>query len=74
MTNDQRPQEIQPAVPRRRWLPSYQMLRLGILMAALTLGLTGMLQHDDRMILAAFIFAIIGVILRFAKPKNKEGA
>ena len=74
MTNDQRPQEIQPAVPRRSLLPSYQMLRLGILMAALTLGLTGMLQHDDRIILAAFIFAIIGVILRFAKPKNKAGA
>ena len=64
-----------PTTPTwRRFLPSYQMLRLGILMAALTLGLTGMLQHDDRIILAAFILAIIGVILRFAKPKNKEGA
>lgn len=71
MTNDQRPQEIQPAVPRRRWLPSFQMLRLGILMAAVVLGLAGMLRNDDRLILAAMVIGGVGVVLRFVRPKTR---
>lgn len=74
MTNDQRPQEIQPAVPRRRWLPSFQMVRLGILMAALILGLLGMKLGDDRVIWAAIAIGAVGVVLRFLRPKIDKGA
>ena len=53
-----------PPAPRRRWLPSYQQFRLGILMTALILGITGMSRNDDRLVKGAIGVAIVGVLMR----------
>ena len=55
--------------PRRRLLPSYQQLRLFVLLAALTIGITGMTRGDSRLVNAGIFIAMAGVIMRFLKPK-----
>lgn len=63
-----------PTEPWRRWLPSYLQLRLTLLMLALALGVTGMARNDQRLVKAAMVAGGIGVVMRFLKPRNKEGA
>lgn len=56
----------------RRWLPTYQQWRLGVLMSALVMGITGMSRHDDRMVNGAIGLAIIGVVMRIV-GKLRQG-
>lgn len=58
----------------RRLIPSFQMVRLGILMAAIILGLLGMKLDNDRVIWAAIIIGGVGVVLRFLRPRIEKGA
>ncbi len=62
------PRTTHPAEGRRRWIPSFMQIRLGILMLALTLGVTGMVRNDQRVVYVAMAFGAVGVILRFLKP------
>ena len=73
MTNDQRPLEAPEPAPRRRWIPTFLQLRLGILMAALVLGVVGMSRNDERMVMAAMVIGGVGLILRFVRPKQPTG-
>lgn len=58
--------------PRARWLPSYQQLRLGVLMTSLVLGITGMSRNDERLVKGAIVVAVIGVVMRFFnRPRNR---
>ena len=66
MTN---PQDPTPPV-RRTWMPSFLQLRLGILMAAVILGISGMSRNDPRIVNAAIVIGAVGVILRFVKRKK----
>lgn len=73
MTNDQRPPEAMEPARRARWIPSFMQIRLGILMLALTLGVTGMARNDQRVVYVAMACGAVGVILRFFKPQQQKG-
>lgn len=74
MTNDQRPGEAADPAPRRRWLPSYQQFRLGVLMTSLVLGITGMSRNDERLVKGAIVVAIVGVLMRVvARLRQRQG-
>lgn len=53
-----------PASNRCRWLPTFQQWRLGILMSAVALGLTGMIRNDARLVKSAIAMAMVGVLMR----------
>jgi hypothetical protein len=64
----------EPAAPiRRTWMPSFLQIRLGILMAAIILGISGMARNDSRIVNAAIVIGAVGVILRFVRPKQNKG-
>ena len=65
--------EPTPPAPTRRWLPTFLQLRLGILMAALVLGVAGMSRNDERMVKVAMVIGGVGLILRFVRPKQPKG-
>ena len=48
----------------RRWPFTFTQVRLGVLMAALAFGLTGMLRNDVRLLDAGIGLAILGVLMR----------
>lgn len=52
-----------PSAPHR-WPFTFVQVRLGILMAAIAFGLTGMLRNDARLLGAGFGLAILGVLMR----------
>lgn len=56
---------------RRRWPFTYVQVRLGILMAALVFGLSGMVRNDPRLLDTGIGFAVIGVVMRFFNRKKK---
>ena len=58
----------------RRWLPTYLQLRLGALMLAIVLGVTGMSRHDSQLVKGAMIVGGIGIVMRFLKPKRQAGS
>ena len=62
-----------PPAPKRRWIPSFLQIRLGVLMLALVLGVTGMARNDQRAVYAAMAVGAVGVILRFFKPQQQKG-
>lgn len=62
-----------PSTPTRRWLPTFLQLRLGILMAAIVLGISGMARNDPRLVNVAIAIGSVGVILRFLRPKRPKG-
>ncbi|MBW8772188.1 MAG: hypothetical protein JF590_02660 [Gemmatimonadetes bacterium] len=66
--------EAAPRTGWRKWLPSYIQFRLTLLMLAIVLGLTGMTRNDQRLIKAAMVAGGIGIVMRFLKPRNAEGA
>ncbi|HVX89872.1 MAG TPA: hypothetical protein VG940_13140 [Gemmatimonadales bacterium] len=70
MTNDQRPTEAPAAAPRSRWLPSYQQVRLFVLLAALTVGITGMTRGDSRLVNIGIAIALVGVVMRLFNRKR----
>ena len=73
MTNDQRPVDSS-AAPRRRWLPTFQQWRLGVLMTAIVLAITGMTQNDDRLVKGAIGVAIVGVLMRIVnRYRHRQG-
>ena len=62
-----------PAV-RRRWLPTFQQWRLGVLMTAIVLAISGMTQNDDRLVKGAIVVAIIGVGMRIVnRYRQRQG-
>ena len=58
---------------RARWIPSFMQLRLGILLLALLLGVSGMVRNDQRVVYVAIAFGAVGVILRWFKPQQNKG-
>jgi len=56
-----------------RWIPTFLQIRLGILMLALMLGVTGMVRNDQRIVHVAMACGAVGVILRFFKPQQQKG-
>lgn len=71
-------QHATPTTPaaegRRRWLPTFQQWRLGVLMTAIVLAITGMTQNDDRLVKGAIVVAIIGVGMRIVNRfRQREG-
>jgi hypothetical protein len=69
----QHPAPSTPA-PRRRWLPTFQQWRLGVLMTAIVLAISGMTQNDDRLVKAAIVIAIIGVLMRIVnRYRQRQG-
>ena len=70
------PSTTHPADGRRRWLPTFQQWRLGVLMTAIVLAITGMTQNDDRLVKGAIVVAIIGVLMRIYnrfRQRQREG-
>lgn len=62
--------------PARRWLPTFQQWRLGVLMTAIVLAITGMTQNDARLVKGAIVVAVIGVLMRIVnryRQRQKEG-
>lgn len=60
----------------RRFVPSYQQLRLFILLAALTVGIAGMSWNDPRLVNVGIGIAMVGVVMRFfnrKRPKDGQG-
>ena len=53
-----------PPAPTRPWLPTFQQWRLGVLMTAIVLAITGMTQNDPRLVKGAIGVAIVGVLMR----------
>ncbi|HEX7918125.1 MAG TPA: hypothetical protein VF454_01925 [Gemmatimonadales bacterium] len=49
---------------RRRWFPTFQQWRLGVLMTAIVLAIMGMTQNDDRLVKGGIVVAVIGVVMR----------
>lgn len=49
---------------RRRWPFTFTQVRLGVLMAALAFGVTGMVRNDARLLDAGIVVAIVGVGMR----------
>ena len=67
-----------PATPavRRRWLPTFQQWRLGVLMTAIVLAITGMTQNDPRLVKGAIGVAIVGVLMRIynsVRQRQRQG-
>lgn len=52
------------SAPRRRWPFTFAQVRLGVLMAALAFGITGMVRNDGRLLDIGIVVAIIGVGMR----------
>lgn len=58
----------------RRWLPTFQQWRLGVLMTAIVLAITGMARNDDRLVKGAIGVAIVGVLMRiYNRFRRREG-
>ena len=71
------PRTSDPA-PRRRWPFTFTQVRLGVLMAALAFGLTGMIRNDARLLDVGIGVAIVGVGMRIwqrwrLKQRQGEG-
>ena len=65
-----------PPAPTRRWLPTFQQWRLGVLMTAIVLALTGMSRNDDRLVKGAIGVAIVGVLMRIynsIRQRQRQG-
>lgn len=54
-------------------MPIHIRLRLGFLFAAIATGVFGMVQDDARFVYAGIALGLIGLALRFLKPKKHEG-
>ena len=54
-------------------MPSAIRLRLGFLLAAIVTGMMGMARDDARLIYAGVGLGMVGLALRFIKPKKNEG-
>ena len=48
----------------RRWPFTFTQVRLGVLMAALAFGLTGMIRNDPRLLDLGIGLAVVGVGMR----------
>ena len=76
MTNDQRSLDEDPARPPRRWPFTFTQVRLGVLMAALAFGLTGMIRNDPRLLDLGIGLAVVGVGMRLWRrwrQRQREG-
>lgn len=63
-----------PPAPTRRWLPTFQQWRLGVLMTAIVLAISGMTQNDDRQVKGAIVVAVIGVLMRIVnRYRQRQG-
>lgn len=54
-------------------MPSYIRLRLGFLVSAILIGMLGIVRNDQRLIYVGIILGLVGLALRFMKPRQKEG-
>jgi hypothetical protein len=54
-------------------MPSYVRLRLGLLLSAILIGMLGIVRNDPRLIYAGIVLGLLGLALRFLKPKKNEG-
>ena len=54
-------------------MPSYIRLRLGFLFSAVLIGMYGMVHDDARLVYGGIGLGLIGLALRFLKPKKEEG-
>ena len=54
-------------------MPSLVRLRLGFLLSAILIGMLGMTRDDARLVYGGIALGVIGLALRFVKPKKDEG-
>ena len=50
-------------------MPSFIRLRLGFLLSAILIGMLGMARNDARLVYAGIGLGVIGLVLRFFKPR-----
>jgi len=50
-------------------MPSFIRLRLGFLLSAVLIGMLGMVRNDSRLIYTGIGLGLVGLVLRFFKPK-----
>ena len=53
-------------------MPSYIRLRLGFLVSAILIGMLGIVRNDQRLVYAGIVLGLVGLALRFLKPKKEE--
>ncbi len=50
-------------------VPSIIRLRLGALFSAILIGMLGIARNDQRLVYAGMVLGVVGLVLRFVKPK-----
>lgn len=54
-------------------MPSLIRLRLGFLFSAILIGMLGVARDDARLVYVGMALGVIGLALRFIKPRKSEG-